>query len=503
MMVPLTLPAPLLTELSDMLAARAGWHFPPERWPELERRIYAAAQELGFVDLAACIQWIASSPLTLQQVEILANHFTVGETYFFRETHALNVFTEQILPPLIHTRQHTTRSLRIWSAACCTGEEPYSLAILLSTRIPHIEDWNITIIGTDINTRFLKKATEGMYSEWSFRATPPHFKERYFQRTVNGRFAIIPEIRRMVQFTQLNLVEDTYPSFVNDTNDMDVIFCRNVFIYFSPERIHTAVRSLHRTLVDGGWLIVSPSETAYLSPSLFEVRTFPGTIIHQKKATFPYTPSSLPEVVPLEQPASQPQFTSLPRPIVTKDTAAAAAVVQQSHTPPALTLYQEAARLYKEGRYAEVSEKLCTSLFPNDTRGTPFDPHSAMLLVRACANQGAWREAVAYCQQATLADPLNSRLYYLLATLLLEQGQENEALLSLKRTLYLDPDFALAHFTLANVARRQQRPHDVRRHLQNAKQALRQYRPDDLVPEAEGLTVQRLLELITTMLTQG
>jgi len=501
-MVPLTLPAPLLAELSDILAARAGWHFPPERWHELERRIDAAAQELGFVDPAACIQWIASSPLTPQQVEILANHFTVGETYFFRETHALKVFTERILPPLIQTRQHTTRSLRIWSAACCTGEEPYSLAILLSTCIPNIQDWNITIVGTDINTRFLKKATEGMYSEWSFRATPQHHKERYFQRTPNGRFALIPEIRRMVQFSQLNLVEDTYPSFTNDTNDMDVIFCRNVFIYFSPERIHTAVQNLHRTLVDGGWLIVSPSETAYLPSSLFEACTFPGTILHQKRATFPHTLSSPSEVVPLAQPVSQSRFASLPRSIVTEETAGVETAVHQFPTPSSPTLYQEAISLYKEGRYAEVSGKLRRVLFPDNIRVTPFDPHSAMLLVRSCANQGAWSDAIAYCQQATLADPLNSRLHYLLATLLLEQGQENEALLSLKRTLYLDPDFALAHFTLANVARRQRRPHDVRRHLQNAKQALRHSRPDDLVPEAEGLTVRRLLELITTLLTQ-
>jgi chemotaxis protein methyltransferase CheR len=450
----------------------------------------------------------------------------VGETYFFRETHALDVFTEQILPPLIQARQQTSRSLRIWSAACCTGEEPYSLAILLRTRIPNIQDWNITIVGTDINTRFLKKAAEGVYSEWSFRATPHHYKERYFRRTTNGRFEIVPEIRRMVRFSQLNLAEDAYPSFINDTNNMDVIFCRNVFIYFSPERIHTAVQSLHRALIDRGWLIVSPSETAYLPSSLFEAYPFPGTIIHQKRAAFSYALSSpqesvstsllplsgqcspfstalpLPCVATQEQPASQPQFASSPVPIATEDTTVTEDTAEQLHAPPPLTLYQEATNLYKEGRYAEVSEKLRSSLFPNDTRVTPFDPHSAMLLARSCANQGAWNEAITYCQKATLADPLNSRLYYLLATLLLEQGRENEALLSLKRTLYLDPDFALAHFTLANLARRQQRPHDVRRHLQNTKQALRQYRPDDLVPEAEGLTVGRLLELIATMLLQ-
>ena len=230
--------------------------------------------------------------MTPQQVEVLADHFTVGETYFFRENQALDVFTERILPPLVQARQHSTRSLRIWSAACCTGEEPYSLAILLSSRIPNIQDWQVTIIGTDINSRFLQKANAGVYSEWSFRTTPLHLRERYFQRTKNGNFAILPEIRRMVRFSQLNLVEGTYPSFLNNTNDIDVIFCRNVFIYFSPAHIYTVVANFHRALVDGGWLIVSPSETAYLPPSLFEPHSFPGTIVHQKKSAFPHLPLS-------------------------------------------------------------------------------------------------------------------------------------------------------------------------------------------------------------------
>jgi chemotaxis protein methyltransferase CheR len=519
MTTPPALSDSLLAELSNTLVARAGWHFPPERWPDLERKIHAAARALGFADTATCIHWLAASPLTAQQVEILADHFTVGETYFFRETQALAVFTDHILPSLVQARQYGTRSLRIWSAACCTGEEPYSLAILLSARIPNIQDWQITIVGTDINSRFLQKAHTGVYGEWSFRATPLHLKQRYFRRTGNGAFAILPEIRQMVRFSQLNLAGGNYPSFATNTNDMDVIFCRNVFIYFSPDRIHTAVGNFHRALVDGGWFIVSPSETAYLPPSLFVPHLFPGTIVHQKQSPFPgprpsplkgtvlppfplsrspslFSPDGSSVPPPQEEQTTPPPPKSSPVPTVSKEPP------QQPHGPINAaegTHYREAEILYKEGRYAEVCDKLQTVLFPNNTQSAPVNPQTVALLVRSYANQGAWSDAVASCQKATELDPLNPRLHYLLATLLLEQAREDEASVSLKRTLYLDPDFAIAHFTLANLARRQRRFKHAQRHLQNTQYALRHYRPDDLVPEAEGLTVKGLHELITRL----
>jgi chemotaxis protein methyltransferase CheR len=523
MTAPHALPNSLLAELSNVLAARAGWHFPPERWPELERRIHAVARDFDFADTSACIRWLTTSSLTTQQVEVLADHFTVGETYFFREGQALDVFTERILPSLVQARQQSTRSLRIWSAACCTGEEPYSLAILLSSHIPNIQDWQVTILGTDINPRFLKKANAGVYSEWSFRTTPPHLKERYFQRTGNGNFTILPEIRRMVRFSQLNLVESTYPSFVNNTNDMDVIFCRNVFIYFSPDHIYSAVANFHRALVDGGWLIVSPSETAYLPPSLFVSHSFPGTIIHQKKLALTHLPLSSTAIsapsffLPSHSPASLGSAVSsvtLPtephhRPPSAAETLAVPFISQalpaQSRAPVETTestLYREAEMLYKEGRYDEVCDKLQHALWHPHTRSSSIDPQIVTLLVRAYANQGAWDNAIVSCQKATELDPFNLRLHYLLATLLSEQDRDDDARVAFKRILYLAPDFAIAHFSLANLARRQNRIQEMHRHLRNAHNALRHSRPDDLVPEAEGLTVQGLRELIAGMLAK-
>ncbi len=199
---------------------------------------------------------------TRSQIEILASHLTVGETYFFRDKRLFKTLEESILSELIQLRRNSGRYLRIWSAGCSSGEEPYSIAILLSKMIPDIGDWGITILATDINTRFLQKAADGVYGNWSFRDIEPGIKEGFFNQKEDGRFEVLSRIREMVTFSYLNLVEDAYPSLVNNTNALDIIFCRNVLMYFVPELAGKVVRNLHRSLVDGGFLIVSPTESS-------------------------------------------------------------------------------------------------------------------------------------------------------------------------------------------------------------------------------------------------
>jgi len=115
-----------LSRLSEFVATEMGLHLPRERWSDLERGIRSAAQEFGFKDAEPCIDWLVSSPLARNQIEILASHLTVGETYFFREHKSFDILEEHLFPELIRTRRRGEQSLRIWSAGCCTGEEPYS-----------------------------------------------------------------------------------------------------------------------------------------------------------------------------------------------------------------------------------------------------------------------------------------------------------------------------------------------------------------------------------------
>jgi chemotaxis protein methyltransferase CheR len=275
----------LLAQLSDLIAARLGLHFPRARWSDLERGIRTAARELDFPDVAACIQWLASSPLTQHQVAILASHLTIGETYFFREPHVFAMLEEVILPALMRARRERARRLRVWSAGCATGEEPYSIAISISKVISEARDWHVTLLATDINPRFQQVASEGAYREWSFRDTAPWIKARYFSRQPGGRLVIRSAIRKMVTFTYLNLADDVYPSLLTNTTAMDVIFCRNVLMYLAPEQAKKVVHKLYRALADGGWLIVGPCETSQALFASFQTVNIPGAILYRKHAS--------------------------------------------------------------------------------------------------------------------------------------------------------------------------------------------------------------------------
>jgi chemotaxis protein methyltransferase CheR len=191
----------LLSRLSACIAEQLGLYFPRARWSDLARGIAMASRDLGWEDIDACIQWLTSSPLTQSQIEILARHLTVGETYFFREPRSFDVLAAHILPAFVRARRGKAQYLRFWSAGCCTGEEPYSIAILLGQELPDVQNWEVTIVATEINTHFLQKAAKGLYNAWSFRATPPEIKERYFTKAEAGQWAILPRIKNLVQFS--------------------------------------------------------------------------------------------------------------------------------------------------------------------------------------------------------------------------------------------------------------------------------------------------------------
>lgn len=491
----------LLSQLSDFVAARMGLYFPRQGWRDLERRISSAASELGYKDAGLCIDWLLSASLTRSQVEILASHLTVGETYFFRERTLFDVLEKHVLPELIHSRRQSARRLRIWSAGCATGEEPYSIAILLSKMVPDLQDWNISILATDINPRFLHKASEGVYGEWSFRDTPPWVRERCFKRTKAGRFEILPQIQKMVMFSYLNLAEDAYPSLWNDTNAMDVVFCRNVLMYFVPKTAARVVQNLYRSLVEGGWLIVSPTEASHdLFPQFVTVNC-PGAILYRKDSHRPESvdvfPSlldqgSTPSLPPLSTMMAEPapeiivvsEISELPGPAAEEPK-----MVEEQPTP-----YREASSLYERGQYVKAAETLVAAL--SESRA---DARALALLARVYANQGQLVEALEWCDKAIAADKLDASHHYLRAIILQEQGSWQEAQREFKRALYLDQDFALAHVALGNLSQRQGKIKASRKHFENALSLLRAHRDEDPLLESEGITAGRLAEIIGSM----
>jgi chemotaxis protein methyltransferase CheR len=494
----------LLAELSEFVGSRLGLHFPPERWNDLERGARAASRECAFRDdVERFIGRMLCSALTQDELETLASYLTVGETYFFREKSSLEVFEQQIMPELIRARPASGGQLRIWSAGCASGEEPYSLAIVLSRMIADLNEWKITILATDLNTRSLHKASEGIYTDWSFRDTPQWVRNTYFKAAPGGRWAISSDIKKMVTFSYLNLVEDVYPSLLNCTNAMDVILCRNVLMYFTAEAIKKVIHQFHRSLADGSWLMVGPAETSQTLFSEFTSVSFAGATLYRKgatpqqmgTATFSYAQDEVQLGVRAAESGIQELGST-----GASDLESSLAVADNDRppdTPKAPLLYDQALELYQRGRY-EDAVLIGIALITQNAN----DGQAMLLLARVYANQGNLTAAITWCERAIASDKMTACAHYLRATILEEQDLPEEAIRSLRRAVYVDPLFTLGHFALGSLALRQGDLKESEKHFENVLLLLASYGPEETVPESEGLSARRLREIVNLQRSQ-
>jgi chemotaxis protein methyltransferase CheR len=522
----------LLMQLEEYVARRVGLHFPRERHRNLERGLAIAAKELHFADPASLVEALLAGPATEDHIDILVSALTVGETYFFREKRIFETLEERMLLEWISERRATTRHLRIWSAGCCTGEEAYSLAILIHRMIPDLAKWDITIIATDINARFIEKATAGIYSEWSFRGTPGWVKERYFKRIGTGSYEILPQIREMVTFAQLNLVENPYPSLASLTTSVDLILCRNVLMYFIPWQVDKVLGTFYRCLIDGGWLLVSPSEVSCLHTSLFSLVNFPGAMFLQKRQTqpkaakatassadycqvrkidthylLPQRPPEHSRITGKPKSKSQEPRTKKQGPLEVQeiiqgpraDPEAPGETIEAPQSPASgAQPGVEFLALYKDGQYSELVDQLSDWFSQSRTKAESpscgYDPFA--LLVKSYANLGNLDKALSWCDRGIALDKLNPSLRYLRAVVVLERGQLEEASASLRQAIYLDPHFILGHFTLGNVSHKLGRIKESEKHFANTLRLLNRSNSDEIVPESDGMTVGNLLNMI-------
>ncbi len=485
----------LLSRLSNHLAAQMGWHFPPDRWRELESGMEVAARELGIADVTAYANELLTTKLSQRQIEAMVSAFTIGETYFFRDPRSCEVLAQTILPELIRVRRADARRLRIWSAGCCTGEEAYTLAILLDRLLPDLETWQITLLATDINSRFLHKAAAGRYGDWSFRGAPPWLKERYFRRIDEREFELLPRIRSLVTFACLNLVEDPYPSLTSNTNAMDLILCRNVLMYFSAERVAMVVAKFHRSLLANGLFLVSAVETSPQIATRFVLTPFDGVSFYRKKSD-----DELAFTTRAPAKASEPApFTASPvmDTATRSPTSVAQPRVREPVTPPAAQksaeLVTQATVLFERGRYADARNLLLT-----DVESGP-NLEKATLLARMCANLGDLPAALTWADRAVVLDRTNALSHYLRAVILQEHNQLEDAATALQRTLYLEPQFVLAHFALGNLELHQGRQESAARHFSNALALLRRCDDNEVLPHSDGMAAGRLKEMIRSI----
>lgn len=466
----------------DLILERSGLYFPEERRQTLSRGLTEALRASSRNSLSEYYDLLRQSPGASHEWDTLVSALTIGETYFFRNKSHFDALAQHILPEIITCQGLLNRRIRIWSAGCATGEEPYSVAILLRELIPNLHSWNILILATDINREALRKAREGVYGTWSFRGVEKRIQERYFHPNGHGQYALNNEIKNMVTFDYLNLVEDCYPSLITNTSGMDLILCRNVTIYFSPEATQKVITRFYHSLTEGGWFIPGSSEPNMVFYRDFQQKNFPGAVVYQK----PRVETRAPRM---------PEF-ELQMPVVKATEPLLKGAEEGKERPsPAPDPYQTALELVRAGRLDDALLKLYEKL----DQDPDFMPTYHML-GKIYANKGDLEEAQNWCARAIKKDKLHPQPYYILSLIYQQDDLSDMALQALKTAIYLDREFILAHYHLAQLYRQRGKKRQAYKSLQNVQRLLEGRPPDEPIPEGDGLLAGRLLELVKTEL---
>jgi chemotaxis protein methyltransferase CheR len=265
-----------LTRLCEFVYKRTGILYGENKRFYIERRLIDRMSSVGLNRFSEYLDLLRSGS---SEAEHLINAFTVNETYFYREDNQLRCLSSSLLPEIIRKRGPGDL-VRIWSVPCSTGEEPYSIAIWLLENWRLVDAYNIEIVGSDIDTRVLAEAAVGIYSERALMRLPPELVERYFQ-TIGPTKQIIGDLRESVKFTQTNIVDATT---MMAQGKFDVIFCRNVLIYFDDASRLAASHNIYEALNPGGFICLGHSESMARISDRFELRRFDDSIVYQRAA---------------------------------------------------------------------------------------------------------------------------------------------------------------------------------------------------------------------------
>ncbi len=388
----------------------------------------------------------AGTPAAESEWDLLTARLTNNESYFFRDKGQMALLRERILPELI-LRNQARRSLRLWSAGCSTGEEPYSLAILVDELLPQLGEssgsrWEIVILGTDIDEQALQLASRGIYGSWSFRTMEPAHKKRCFHRREGG-WQVTESSRSIVTFGRCNLVADSFPSTATGIYEMDLILCRNVFIYFGREAISAVLTKFAQTLRAGGYLMTGHTEIQGQPIESLQVRTFPESVVYRRvgKASIGVATGARAAGSPIGTvgghgiPAAHSQ-SPLPAP--------AASHASPASTPQATVVEHalaDAEACYAARDYIAVIQTLRPLQEPTEDR-------VLVLCAHAHANLGHYEEASGCCRRLIERCAFASEPYELLASIAQEQRHYDEAKRLLKMALYLAPTSPFAYLEL-------------------------------------------------------
>ncbi|HEY0836965.1 MAG TPA: protein-glutamate O-methyltransferase CheR [Azospirillum sp.] len=261
----------------EFIYRRTGLAYGEAKRYFIDRRILERVERVGVSSVQSYLSLLRFDT-SGRELEEIVNSLTVNETYFWREEHQFSCLADAILPEVVRRKRHG-QSVRIWSLPCSTGEEPYSIAIWLLENWADVDHYNVEILASDIDTKVLAAAREGVYDARSVQKLPKRVLDRYFQRLPDDRWRIAESLRGSIEFTRLNASDKAQMAAMTD---IDVIFCRNMLIYFDDVSRRETAESMFESLSPGGFVCLGHSESMSRISPLFDVRRFPDAIVYQR-----------------------------------------------------------------------------------------------------------------------------------------------------------------------------------------------------------------------------
>lgn len=433
---------PAFRRLKRELIDSTGLAFYAERDSLLTEVIEARLAELGLRNCSAYAKFLTEGGEGAEEMELLIGQLTIGETYFFRNKEQFAAIRDIILPDILE-RKRTTKELRVWSAGCSTGAEPYSLAILLADEMAsQIAGWKVSIYASDLNRSFLTQAAAGKYRSWALRATSEKIKRECFSNQ-GLTWTLHPRYRAWVSLHHVNLSHGQFPTPWPAGTQLDLILCRNVMIYFAPDGARRLIGQIHGFLEEGGWLLVGGAESNIENYRAFHSVQADGARLFQKAAMPPTRLEAAPE---------DPRVAGVAAPV------------------PAA----EACTILRAQAGAEG--------------------------LREMADRGDWRGAAEYGERMLERDRLNPTTHFYQALIFENLGILNEAARFLRQAIYLDRNFALAHYHMGLALERDCHVKAASRSFENVLRVLGDVPNDAAVRAGPGITVAALRELARTRL---
>lgn len=463
--------------LRNLIAERIGIQV---RDQDVERLRVTITERCELLRLASVTEYAEflqiSSRNSEREWEQLAILLTTCETYFFRGQAHTDLLRNEILPELIRANQNE-RSLRIWSAGCASGEEAYSIAIMLDELLGERNDWKISLLATDINLDELNKARRGVYSDWSFRQVDPKIQQKYFHKQ-GSLWELDPRIKNMVTFQPLNLLLDAYPNAI--ARDMNLIVCRNVFIYFSTEDVASIVAKFGSTLHDDGYLLTGHGELRGKTPAPLVSRVFAGAVVLQRDDSTIEVARSTKPLVDLG--GDRPRRDPIP---------AAAKPETPASVEPTDDAITQVEKHFRQGHHAIALQKAV-----NMADSHPRSARAHALVAQGHADLGNHTEATEWCQKAIAIDSFAVAPQYLLANIAEAEERFEDAKSALRRVIYLDPSHVAACLALAALQEREG-DHEQARKTRLSVIDLLKSRPEDGQIECHGnVSAHQLAEQI-------